>query len=300
MSADHEREIRALDGGIDPSTMTATQPDGPEGSDKQIGDIYERIAAANDLLSKGVHPSYSCHADIVRDALTLMRLYDATRAERAGATAPEGVTADDLTWLRDAEAFQRRQVTSFERSDTHYALMCREDADRYARILAALATIATRTRERDEARTALTAIAGATNCVDTEPDEIAKHVVGFAGAFGLLREDCDTLTRERARESVACRSCKVGPLLGDEKRAGVCDECGAYQAVHGALPDDAWVRARFLRAHGFPAIALTDAMVERAARALYDEECDESVRIHYRTLARRALAAALAPESPRA
>jgi hypothetical protein len=41
-------------------------------------------------------------------------------------------------------------------------------------------------------------------------------------------------------------------------------------------------------------------MVERAARALYDEECDESVRIHYRTLARRALAAALAPESPRA
>jgi hypothetical protein len=38
------------------------------------------------------------------------------------------------------------------------------------------------TRERDGALAALTAIAGTTDCTDTEPDEIAKHVIGWAGA----------------------------------------------------------------------------------------------------------------------
>ena len=115
MSAEQEREIRALDGGIDPLTMTAAQ-------------AHRRA---------------------------LLRELDAVRAELAGATAPEGVTADDLAWLREQEARSRREadyiageVPKYEATRPGWAKEDREreakhraSADRYARILAALAAL---------------------------------------------------------------------------------------------------------------------------------------------------------------
>lgn len=134
-----------------------------------------------------------------------------------------------------------------------------------APILAAFDAV---TRERDEARAALTTIAGTTDCLDTSPDEIAKHVIGFSGAYAMEREHSQKMTRERD-EILAANTDLNNALM---KEAVAVDE----------------------------ARTVTDAMVERAVEA-YKKTW---IRIHeshselLKEAFTNALTAALGAEAP--